>query len=141
MTPKIRGTHCDSKGLQRPCRGKRLHVLVAISFKKGLILHEVYETTNGKFFASFVREHFPACFARAGSNRRRLFVMDNDPSQVSKAAQLALKKIGAELHHIPPRSPCVNPIESIFHNVKKMLEDEAIRLQIVRESLMISRAE
>jgi len=40
--------------------------------------------------------------------------MDNDPSQVSKGAQLALKEIGAELHHIPPRSPCINPIESII---------------------------
>ena len=50
--------------------------------------------------------------------------MDNDPSQVSKVAQLALKEIGAELHHIPPRSPCINPIESVFHIVKKMLADK-----------------
>lgn len=131
---KSEGLTVTAKGSKDLAGGKRLHVLVAISFKKGVILHEVYETMNGKFFASFVKEHFPACFARAGSNRRRLFVMDNDPSQVSKAAQLALKEIGAELHHIPPRSPCINPIESIFHIVKKMLEDEAIRLQIVRES-------
>ena len=61
-------------------------------------------------------------------------MIDNDPSQVSKAAKLALKDIGAELHQIPARSPCLYPIENIFHILRKMLEDEAIRLQIIRES-------
>ena len=47
---------------------------------------------------------------------------------------MALKDIGAELHEIPARSPCVNPIENIFHVVRTNLEEEAIRLQIERES-------
>lgn len=89
---------------------------------------------NGNFFASFVRDKFPMCFERADRGRRRLFVMGNDPSKVSKAAKLALKDIGAELHQIPPRIPCVNPIENIFNIVRRNLEEEAIRLHIERES-------
>ena len=53
---------------------------------------------NGKLLASFVRNHFPLCFARLGSNRWRLFVMDNEPSLVSKVAKLALQEIDAEVH-------------------------------------------
>ena len=34
-------------------------------------------------------------------NDRRLFLMDNDPSQSSKAARKAMEKIEAEFHKIP----------------------------------------
>jgi len=60
--------------------------------------------------------------------------MDNDPSEVSKAAKLAFKDIRAEFHQIPPRSPSLNPIENIFISVRKMLEQEAIRLKIEHET-------
>ena len=141
MQPKARvwrlkseGLNVTGKGSKDLAGGKRLHVLVAISYNKGVILHHVYEKMNGKFFASFVRDKFPMCFERAGWDRWWLFVMDNDPSQVSKAAKSALKDIGAELHEILARSPCVNPIENIFHVVRTNLEEEAICLQIERES-------
>ena len=39
---------------------------------------------------------------------------------------LALTQIECELHRIPPRSPDINPIENVFHLVKKMLQKEAI---------------
>ena len=92
---------------------------------------------NGSFFASFVREKFPRCFVRAGREKRRLFVMDNDPSQVLKAAKLVSKTSmlsSTKFHQIHPRSPCLNSIENIFHIVRKMLEQEAIRLQIEHET-------
>ena len=82
---------------------------------------------NGSFFPSVVRDKFPRCFVRAG-REKRLFVMDNDPSQVSKTTNRR-SDIHAEFHQIP-RSPCLNPIGNIFHIVRKMLEQEAIRLQI-----------
>ena len=59
--------------------------------------------------------------------------MDNDPSQTSKVALLALRAIECNLHRIPPRSPDLNPIENIFHIVKKQLEDEALNLHITNE--------
>ena len=55
-------------------------------------------------------------------NDRRLFLMDNDPSQASKA----MEKIEAEFHKIPATSPDLNPTENLFHLVKKSLENEAI---------------
>ena len=88
------------------------------------------------FFANFIREHFNLRFAHAGPKRdgKRIFVMDNDPSQVSKVAMRALEEIEAELQKIPSCSPDINPIEGIFHIVKDMLEKEAIERNITKES-------
>jgi transposase len=54
-------------------------------------------------------------------NDRRLFLMDNDPSQTSKAVRKAMEKIEAEFHNIPARSLDLNSIENVFHLVKKSL--------------------
>jgi hypothetical protein len=52
---------------------------------------------NGNFFAEFIGKHFNTCFAKCGrKNDRRLFLMDNDPSQSSKAARKAMEKIEAK---------------------------------------------
>ena len=59
--------------------------------------------------------------------------MDNDPSQQSAAAKDALHKIGADLVEIPPRSPDLNPIENIFHNIKNSLREGALRQRIIGE--------
>ena len=52
---------------------------------------------NGQFFAAFIKEHSNTCFmqSRLKSGGRRLFLMDNDPSQTSKAARSALHEIKA----------------------------------------------
>ena len=91
---------------------------------------------NGIFFAVFVQEHLNITFAKAGpkTNRRRIFIMDNDFSQRSRAAQMALEDIESEFQEIPPRSPDLNPIENIFHLVKRYLENEAISKRITKES-------
>lgn len=91
---------------------------------------------NGTFFAQFIREHFNSCFTKAGPKRngKRLFLMDNDPSQTSKASHRAMEQVEAELHKIPPRSPDLNPIENIFHVVKNFLDDEAISFNIRKET-------
>ena len=75
-----------------------MHVLAAIAYKKGVVLAVPYENMNGTFFAQFIRTHFNIAFGRAGpkQNGRRLFVMDNDPSQRSKQAQKAVEDVEAE---------------------------------------------
>ena len=110
--------------------------MVAIAYGKGVILKVPYEKMTGDFFRNFIREHFNITFAQAGpkTDGRRLFVMDNDPSQTSRLARDALEEIEAEFHEIPPRSPDLNPIENIFHLVKRYLESEAISRNITRES-------
>ena len=60
--------------------------------------------------------------------------MDNDPSQNSYAARTALQQVECELLPIPARSPDLNPIENVFHNVKSFLQQEAIESQITSES-------
>ena len=48
-------------------------------------------------------------------------------------ALLALRAIECNLHR-KQRSPYLNPIENIFHIVKKQLKDEALNLHITNES-------
>ncbi|CAB4014173.1 Transposable element Tcb1 transposase [Paramuricea clavata] len=88
---------------------------------KGIILSQVYDKMNGDFLAEFIQNNFNLCFGKAGpkTGRKRLLVMDNDPCQTSKKAMLALTQIECDLHRIPPRSPDINPIENMFHLVKK----------------------
>lgn len=143
MAPKARvwrqkseGLQVTSKGSKDLVRGKRLHVMVAIAYGKGVTLREPYDKLNGQFFANFIRQHFNLCFGRAGPKEdgKSLFVMDNDPSQVSKLAMSAPREIECKLSKIPSRSPDLNPCESIFHIVKDSLDDEAIEKHINKES-------
>ena len=60
--------------------------------------------------------------------------MDNDPSQRSLAAWKAIKKECCELFSIPARSPDLNPIENMFHLVKKQLECQVRDGHIIRET-------
>ena len=60
--------------------------------------------------------------------------MDNDLCQTSKKSLHALSEIETELHCIPARSPDLNPIEHIFHLIKKKLAKHALNLQIEKES-------
>ena len=59
--------------------------------------------------------------------------MDNGPCQNSKFAREVLKDVGATLLRIRPRSPDLNPIEIIFNNVKRALQEEALRRRITYE--------
>ena len=76
------------------------------------------------------------CFAKSGPKHggKRIFVMDNDPSQSSRAAMNALRDVEGDLLKIPARSPDLNPIENVFHIVKNSLREEAIKKRIEAES-------
>ena len=109
--------------------------LVAIAYGKGVILKVAYEKM--KISAnSYEHTSISITFARAGPkmNGRTLFVTDNDPSQRSKSATMALTEIEAELLEIAPRSPDINCIENVFHLVKLYLEEEAIAENITDET-------
>lgn len=94
---KEEGLQVTSKGSKELAGGRRLHVLVAIAYGKGAILKVPYEKMTGTFFGDFIREHFNITFAQAGpkTNGRRVFIMDNDPSQMSRSAKAALEDIEA----------------------------------------------
>ena len=134
---KNEGLKITAKGSKELAGGRRIHFMVAISHGKGVILIDPYEKMDAKYFGKFVREKLNACFARAGprNDGKRIFVMDNDPSQTSKSGLEAISSIEAEFHRIPARSPDLNPIENVFHLVKKAVDDESTRLNITKDSL------
>lgn len=55
-----------AKGCKQLAGGRRVHLIVAIAYSKGVILKVPYEKMNGTFFAAFVREHLNISFAKAG---------------------------------------------------------------------------
>ena len=59
--------------------------------------------------------------------------MDNDPSQRSATAKDTLHEIGADIVEIPPRSPDLNLMDNVFHNIKHRLREGALRHGIIRE--------
>ena len=54
-------------------------------------------------------------------------------ARIARVAKDALQEIGAELVKIPPRSPDLNPIENVFHNVKRKILKEALQERIEKE--------
>ena len=95
-----------------------------------------YDKMSGDYFSSLIRQCFNITFAKAGPkvNHARCFIMDNDPCQTSKMSLRGVSDIEAEFHYIPARSPDLNPIENIFHLIKKRLKDKALNLHIEKES-------
>jgi len=59
--------------------------------------------------------------------------MYNDPSHTSRAALNAIGRIEAQFHKIPSKYPDLTPIESVFHLLKRSLENEAISSEISHE--------
>ena len=121
-----------SKGSKDLPGGKRLHFLVAIAFDRGVVLAKEYERMSGEYFSDFVRKNLSKLFTC--ESEQKWFVMDNDPSQRSKAAKKAINETGATLFEIPPRSPDLNPIENLFHNVKSQLDKDALTRSIHHET-------
>ena len=130
------GLLLTTKGSKELAGGKRLHLLVAIAYTKGVICAEPYLKMDGPYFARFIRRHFPNLFESTGHNDidDRLFVMDNDPSQTSAAAKKAMDSIGAKMQIIPARSPDLNPIENLFNIVRKSIEAEILQQNIMHQS-------
>ena len=125
---------CTAKGAHCGSGGRVVEFMVAVSYGKGVILCEQYKTLNGRYFQSLVEREFPRMFTIADKEGRRFFLQDGDPSQNSALARAAWRKMGAKLLSIPPRSPDINCIENLFHIVKQLLEQDAIKYNITFET-------
>ena len=68
-------------------------------------------------------------FKKCPNPKGKLFLQDGDPSQNSCKARSAWDKIGARKLSIAARSPDRNPIENIFHIVKKKLQQDALEMK------------
>ena len=110
------------KGSHEGTGGNIAHFMAAIAYGKGVIAAEQYHgRINAEKCSLFVREHFSSMFKKSANPRGKLFLQDGDPSQNSGKARSAWGDVCARKFTIPARSPELNPIENIFHNVKRRL--------------------
>lgn len=126
--------YCTAKGSKEGSGGKLVKLIVAISYGKGVIACQQYDHLDGPYFNSFVEQNFKDMFRKAEKGRSKLWIQDGDPSQNCALVKRTLNRMRAKLISIPPRSPDINPIENIFHLVKKSLHEEAIKKSITKES-------
>lgn len=126
---------CTTRGKKEGSAGRIAKFVVAIAHNKGVICCEQYmEKMSGEVFANFIRNHFPATFQSSANPTGKLFLQDGDPSQNSAKAKRAMDEVGCKLFSIPPRSPDVNPIENLFHLVRKQLSNDALSKNITKEN-------
>ena len=110
---------------------------VGISHSKGRVLCKQYtEKLTGRSFGKFVLESFPQTYRKAIKPTNK-FLQDHDPWQNSKAAQESMASINFEMFCILPRSLDFNPVENMFHLVRKKLHKDVwehkIKLETYKE--------
>ena len=98
---------------------EKLHIFLWLLhiYGHGVILAEQYEGhLNGQRFADFVHLKFPGLFEESVTGK--LFLEDGDPAKNNRKSMDAVLDNGARKFKIPARSPYLNSIENVFHNVK-----------------------
>lgn len=130
---KNEGLLCTSKGKKEGAVQAKF--LVGIGHNAGVVLCErLTQKMNGRYYASLVHRCFRSAFKKTMSPKAKRVLVDGDPSQNSKRAKKAIARINAKLFKIPPRSPDLNPIENVFHLVRRRLDKEAQNKRITSET-------
>lgn len=125
---------CTAKGSHEGSGGKLVKMMVAISHGEGVVLCDQYDKLDGQYFKNLVFREFRKMFKKAKKGRSRLWLQDGDPSQNSATSRKAMKSVRAKLLSIPARSPDINPIENLFHLIKRRLNNDAIARDIKKET-------
>ena len=126
---------CTSKGKHSGTGGRTIRLFVAISYDVGVVVCHEYKHLDGAAFKNIINNHFEDIFVKSHKRyQSKMFLQDGDPSQNSAAAKKALEKIKAEVFSIPPRSPDLNPVENLFHTVKRNLRLEALENKITSDT-------
>ena len=124
---------CLARGNKCGTGGNYVKLICAVSYDKGLIAAIPYEKMNGEYFASFLRDNFKELHSRSGKESTK-WIQDGDPSQNSALAKAEMLKLNSNLVSIPARSPDLNPIENVFHLVRRKLASDAIAADITFET-------
>jgi trehalose utilization protein len=92
------------KGKKAGSGGKVAHFMVFISYGKGDSVYfcEQYDKMYGPYFADFVKRNFRKLIRNSCNPSGKMFLQDGDPSQNSAIAREAMKKLGVQVHSIPP---------------------------------------
>ena len=77
------GLEYTTTGSKALAGGRRVHVLVAISYNGGIVLAEQYEKMTGNVFADFIRcrllrAFIDACMQSRRGRMAKMILMDND---------------------------------------------------------------
>ena len=73
---------CTSKGSACGTGRNYVHLLVNITYGKGVIFMEKYDKMTGEYFADFLRRNFDSLIEKSGKGTR-LWVQHGDPCQNS----------------------------------------------------------
>ena len=73
-------------------------------------------------------------FENSSKPQKKLFLQNGDPSQNSLKAKNAIFDISARMFSILSRIPDTNPIENLFHLMKKKMNRDALEQNITEES-------
>ena len=127
--------HNTAKGKKEGVGSRTAKFFCAIAYGRGFMeCHHYTERLDGQFCENYIRERFPEMFQASANPRGKLFLQDGDPSQNSAAARLAMDAVGCRLFKIPARSPDLNPIENVFHNIRRKLNEDALEGKIEHET-------
>ena len=108
--------------------------MVAISYDRGVVMCEQYDSMSGTRFAKMMDNCLPQALALSIKPDGNLFLQDGDPSQNSATAVEVLSNYGVEVYSIRARSPDLNPIENLFNLVSMKLEKEVKEKNITCET-------
>lgn len=123
-----------SKGKKEGTGGRTVTFFVGISHGRGVVLNQQFDgVVTGESFSRFVRNHFHSTFIRT-MKTSRTFLQDGDPRQNSARARATIGRRGYEVFSIPARSPDLNPIENMFNLVRKQLHEDALSMNITKET-------
>ena len=81
-----------------------------------------------------MRDYFPSVSQRVQNQKGRLFLLDIEPRQNSKVAHKAMERVACRLFDFLPRSPEINPIENMFHLIRRQLIEDVQKYDITKET-------
>ena len=143
----VRGTRAmgwrkPSQGLDINQTGKgkkegktNAYFYVGISYNKGVVMSKAY--TGRMNAVKYERSIVPAIIQGLENSINPLgkrILQDNCSIMNSNLVSDALYDNGIKKFKIPARSPDINCIENVFHKMRKMIQKDAIRRKITKES-------
>ena len=128
------GLQLSTKGKKEGSGGQMANFFVRISHGKDTMLCKQYmEKLTGRSFSEFVLESFPQTY-RETMKPTNKSLQDGDPRQNSKAEQESMASVNCEMFGIPPHSSDFNPVENVFHLLRKKLHEDAREHEIKQET-------
>ena len=85
-------------------------------------------------FAQKVQSTLPLALDKSINLLEWRILMDGCPARTQKLLKKAMQNINAIVMTIPARSPDLNPIENIFAQVSMILQNQAVKQNITKET-------